>query len=90
MLVSNLVKWEGEDLRGNKGAEGGTRWLSRVRELEILANSCKLGVLERDRGESLDVEVGSLWARPDELSGQGEDSLGSESSVESSGDRLGT
>jgi hypothetical protein len=63
--------------------------LSRVGKLQVLANSSLLGVLESDGGECLDVEVGSFGAGLDELSGEGEDSAGLESSVESSGDWLG-
>lgn len=78
------------DLRSNKGAECGASWLSRIRKLEVLTNSCFLGVLESDGWEGLDVEVGSFRARLDELSGQGEDGLRSESCVESGGHRLST
>jgi hypothetical protein len=88
MLVNVCVDVEKENLRSDESAEGSACWLSRVRKLEILANSCLLRVLESDGGERLDVEVGSFGARLDELSSQGEDGTGLEGSVESSRDGL--
>lgn len=79
-----------KNLRSDESAELGTRGLSRVGELEVLANGSLLGVLEGDGWERLDVEVGALRARLDELSGEGEDGTRFKSDIESSGDRLGT
>jgi hypothetical protein len=72
------------DIRSNESAESSTGWLSRVREPQVLTNGGLLRVLEGNSGEGLDGKVGSLRARPDELSSQGEYGAGPKSSVESS------
>ena len=77
------------DLRSDESAERGTGWLSGVGKLQVLTNGSLFGVLKSDGREGLDVEVGSFGAGLDELSGQGEDSAGLESSVESGRDWLG-
>lgn len=77
------------DLRSDESAERGTGRLSGVGKLQVLANGSLLGVLESDGREGLDVEVGAFGAGLDELSGEGEDGAGLESSVESGGDGLG-
>jgi hypothetical protein len=77
------------DLRSDESAERGTGWLSGVGKLQVLANGSLLRVLKSNGRECLDVEVRTLGAGLDELSGEGEDGTGLESSVESSRDWLG-
>ena len=77
------------NLRSNEGAELGPGGLSGISQLEALSDSGCRGVLERDGGESLDVEVGAGRARLDELSGEREDGAGSKGSVEGSRDSFG-
>jgi hypothetical protein len=79
----------GDDLRSNESAEGSTSRARGVGKLQVLANGRLLGVLQRDRGEGLDVQVRALGARLDELSGESEDRAGLESGIKGSGDGLG-
>lgn len=76
-------------LRSDKGAELRAGRVRGVGELEVGPHGGLLGVLQRDAGERLDVEVGALRARGDELRGEGEDGAGAERGVEGGGDGFG-
>lgn len=77
------------NLRSNERTKLRSRGIPRIRKLQVRPHSRLLRILQRDRGESLDVQVRPLRTAVDELGREREHGPRSQRGIERRGHRLG-